>query len=72
MADEPKKVRKRAVKKSSTKSAADAPTTEAPAKEKKSKASGAIPAPTFQAAVLVIIGSILILDLLSLSKKESL
>ena len=53
MADEPKKVRKRAVKKSSTKSAADAPTTEAPAKEKKSKAAGAIPAPIFQAAPVV-------------------
>ena len=53
MADEPKKVRKRAVKKSSAKSAADAPTTEAPAKEKKSKASGAIPAPIFQAAPVV-------------------
>jgi ribonuclease E len=46
-------VRKRAVKKSSTKSAADAPTTEAPAKEKKSKAAGAIPAPIFQAAPVV-------------------
>jgi ribonuclease E len=53
MADEPKKVRKRAVKKSSTKSAADVPTTEAPAKEKKSKAAGAIPAPMFQAAPVV-------------------
>ena len=53
MADEPKKVRKRAVKKSSTKSAADAPTTEVPAKEKKSKAAGAIPAPIFQAAPVV-------------------
>jgi ribonuclease E len=53
MADEPKKVRKRAVKKSSTKSAADAPTTEAPAKEKKSKAAGAIPAPIFQAEPVV-------------------
>ncbi|NBY51981.1 MAG: Rne/Rng family ribonuclease [Actinobacteria bacterium] len=52
MAEEPKKVRKRAVKKSASKSNE---TTEvvAPPKEKKAKAAGVIPAPIFQAAPVV-------------------
>jgi len=52
MAEEPKKVRKRAVKKSASKSNE---TTEvvAPPKEKKTKAAGVIPAPIFQAAPVV-------------------
>ena len=52
MAEEPKKVRKRAVKKSASKSSE---TTEvvAPPKEKKAKAAGVIPAPIFQAAPVV-------------------
>ncbi len=50
MADEPKKVRKRAVKKSSGKASADSSANEAPTKEKKSKTAGVIPAPIFQAA----------------------
>ncbi|MFM8752926.1 MAG: Rne/Rng family ribonuclease [Actinomycetota bacterium] len=49
MAEEPKKVRKRAVKKSASKSTDAAETTSAP-KEKKTKATGVIPAPIFQAA----------------------
>ncbi len=53
MADEPKKVRKRAVKKSSAKAPAESAASEAPAKEKKSKAAGVIPAPIFQAAPVV-------------------
>ncbi|MEY2679191.1 MAG: hypothetical protein RLZZ160_269, partial [Actinomycetota bacterium] len=53
MADEPKKVRKRAVKKSSGKASADSSANEAPTKEKKSKTAGVIPAPIFQAAPVV-------------------
>ncbi|MFM8751663.1 MAG: Rne/Rng family ribonuclease [Actinomycetota bacterium] len=52
MAEEPKKVRKRAVKKSASKTTESAETS-APPKEKKSKAAGVIPAPIFQAAPVV-------------------
>ena len=52
MAEEPKKVRKRAVKKSAVKTN-EATEASAPAKEKKTKAAGVIPAPIFQAAPVV-------------------
>jgi Rne/Rng family ribonuclease len=52
MAEEPKKVRKRAVKKSASKTN-ETPEVVAPPKEKKSKAAGVIPAPIFQAAPVV-------------------
>ena len=52
MAEEPKKVRKRAVKKSASKSN-ESTEVVAPPKEKKTKAAGVIPAPIFQAAPVV-------------------
>ena len=52
MAEEPKKVRKRAVKKSAVKTN-EATEASAPTKEKKTKAAGVIPAPIFQAAPVV-------------------
>ncbi|MFM8898031.1 MAG: Rne/Rng family ribonuclease [Actinomycetota bacterium] len=52
MAEEPKKVRKRAVKKSAVKTN-EATEVSAPTKEKKTKAAGVIPAPIFQAAPVV-------------------
>ena len=52
MAEEPKKVRKRAVKKSAVKTN-EATEASAPAKEKTTKAAGVIPAPIFQAAPVV-------------------
>jgi ribonuclease E len=53
MADEPKKVRKRAVKKTAPQSSADSSVQESAPKEKKAKSAGVIPAPIFQAAPVV-------------------